>query len=214
MSALVVKLILGYLLGSIVGSLVLGRLRGVDIRAMGSGNAGATNAMRTQGKGFAVLVALIDIGKGMLAAAVIAPSTLFGVDALSPDATALACGIAAALGHCFPVWHGFRGGKGAGTLFGAIVIVFPWIALVMGGVWLLVLLTSGYVGLSTLLAGAAFPVAIMLSPVAADTAEVVLAIAAALLLAWTHRSNIARLSRGNEHRFERVRVFTRRRGPG
>jgi glycerol-3-phosphate acyltransferase PlsY len=210
-SALILKLILSYLLGGIVGSLALGRLRGVDIRALGSGNAGATNAMRTQGKGFAALVAMIDIGKGMLAAAVIAPTTLVGADALSPGATALACGIAAALGHCFPAWHGFRGGKGAGTLFGAIVIVFPWIALAMLIVWLLVLVTTGYVGLSTLLAGAAFPVAILMTPAARDTAIIVLAIGAALLLAWMHRGNISRLARGTEYRFRRVRLFARRR---
>lgn len=211
MSALIVKLILSYLLGSIVGSLVIGRLHGVDIRALGSGNAGATNAMRTQGKAFALGVAAIDIGKGMLAAAVIAPSALLGPDALSPAATALACGIAAALGHCFPLWHGFRGGKGAGTLFGAIVIVFPWLALVMLIIWMLVLVATGYVGLSTLLAGAVFPVAILTTPAALDAAIVALSIAAALLLIGMHRGNIMRLARGTEPRFERVRLFARRR---
>ncbi len=211
MSALLIKLLLSYLLGSIVGSLVIGRLRGIDIRALGSGNAGATNAMRTQGKAFALTVAIIDIGKGMLAAGVIAPVTLFGADTLSPSGTALACGIAAALGHCFPVWHGFRGGKGAGTLFGAIVIVFPWIALAMLCVWLLVLVTTGYVGLSTLLAGAAFPLAVLVMDAGEDAGVLALAIGAFGLLAWMHRSNIARLANGNEHRFERARLFARRR---
>lgn len=210
MIALIVKLLMSYLLGSVVGSLLVGRLRGVDIRALGSGNAGATNAMRTQGKGFALAVALIDIGKGMLAASLIASLALPGGDALSPNATALACGIAAALGHCFPAWHGFRGGKGAGTLFGAIVVVFPWIAMAMLVVWLLVLITTGYVSLSTLLAGAAFPVAIAITHGVRDPAVATLAIIAFVLLAWMHRSNIARLAQGTEHRFERVRLFARR----
>ena len=211
MSALLIKLALGYLLGSVVGSLVVGRLRGVDIRKIGSGNAGATNAMRTQGNAFAMTVAAIDIGKGMLAAGVIAPLTLFGVDVLTPAATALACGMAAALGHCFPVWHGFRGGKGAGTLFGAIAIVFPWIALAMLGVWLLAVIVTGYAGLATLLAGVAFPMAILAADASQDAAVVALSIGTALLLVWMHRSNIARLANGTEHRFERARLFTRRR---
>lgn len=211
MIALLAKTIVSYLLGSIVGSLLVGRLRGVDIRALGSGNAGATNAMRTQGAGFAALVALIDVGKGMFAASVIASIALPGGDALSPAATALACGIAAALGHCFPLWHGFRGGKGAGTLFGAVVIVFPWIALAMLCVWLLVLVSTGYVGLSTVAAALCFPLVVIVGPGGHDGATALLAVGGFALLAWMHRGNIARLARGTEHRFERARLFSRRR---
>src|SRR3954470_12149181 len=118
-----VKILLAYLLGSIVGSLVVGRLRGgVDIRKSGSGNAGATNALRTQGAAFAVWVIVIDVAKGWIAAAWL-PTV--AIPALVPAGTELAswlpaaCGFAAILGHVFPVWHGFRGGKGVATLVGA-----------------------------------------------------------------------------------------------
>lgn len=209
MIAFSIKLLLCYLLGSIVGSLLLGRLRGVDIRALGSGNAGATNALRTQGKLFALATALIDVGKGIVAVLVIAPWTWFSSNALGLIETQLACGLAAALGHCYPLFHGLRGGKGAGTLFGAVLVLFPMAALVMFGVWLLVLLSSGYVGLSTVLAGATFPLALLVLYGPTSTVVLTLALAAAALMAYTHRGNLQRLARGTEHRFERARVFAR-----
>ncbi|MEO0998981.1 MAG: glycerol-3-phosphate acyltransferase, partial [Pseudomonadota bacterium] len=105
---LALKILLAYLAGSVSGSLVMGRLHGgVDIRTAGSGNAGGTNALRTQGAKFALGVIAIDIGKGALAGSIIANA--FGADPLA----ALACVAAAVIGHVYPVWHGFRGGKGA-----------------------------------------------------------------------------------------------------
>lgn len=214
MSALALKLLLSYLLGSVVGSLLLGRLRGVDIRRQGSGNAGATNALRSQGPGFALAVAVIDIGKGMVAAALVARLPWFGADPLSPLATGLACGLAAAAGHCWPLWHGFRGGKGAGTLFGAVLVLFPWLALALFAVWLLVLTATGYVGLATVAAGLAFPIAMLLTPLRQDPALLWLALAGAVLLLWMHRANLARLRAGTEPRFERARLLrSRRRRP-
>jgi glycerol-3-phosphate acyltransferase PlsY len=117
------KILLAYLLGSIVGSLVVGKVwGGVDIRKLGSGNAGSTNALRTQGPAFAVWVILIDVAKGWLAAAVLPGIVLPGVPG-STGAAALwlpaICAVTAILGHVFPVWHGFRGGKGVATLVGA-----------------------------------------------------------------------------------------------
>src|ERR1700743_3273260 len=104
MTEWIIKALLSYLLGSIVGGLVVGRLRGgVDIRKVGSGNAGGTNALRTQGKGFAFWVMVIDIGKGWVAA-----GPLAGADAW----LAVSCGLAVILGHVYPLWYGFRGGKG------------------------------------------------------------------------------------------------------
>ena len=120
MIALIIKIVLAYLLGSVSGSLLLGRLKKVDIRAQGSGNAGGTNAFRTQGPVFAIGVVLIDVGKGFVAAWWI-PSLVFGNQAalLESGLIVMACGFAAVLGHCFPIWHGFRGGKGAATAVGA-----------------------------------------------------------------------------------------------
>src|SRR4051812_2659993 len=117
------KVLLAYLLGSVVGSLVVGRLRGgVDIRKMGSGNAGSTNALRTQGLAFGIWVIIIDVAKGWLAAAWLPGVAIPGITAASPAAAAwlpAVCAFAAIVGHVFPVWHGFRGGKGVATLVGA-----------------------------------------------------------------------------------------------
>src|SRR6187455_3241207 len=109
------KVLLAYLLGSVVGSLVVGRLRGgIDIRKMGSGNAGSTNALRTQGMAFGIWVIVIDVLKGVLAAALIPRLAIPGIAPASGDQAAwlpAVCGFVAILGHVFPVWHGFRGGK-------------------------------------------------------------------------------------------------------
>ncbi|MBX3726163.1 MAG: glycerol-3-phosphate 1-O-acyltransferase PlsY [Xanthomonadales bacterium] len=209
MTALLAKLLLAYLLGSVVGSLLLGRLRGVDIRRAGSGNAGATNALRTQGRGFALAVAAIDVGKGVAAALVVARLPWFGADLLAPAATGLACGLAAAVGHCYPLWHGLRGGKGAGTAFGTVLALFPGLALVMLLAWLLVLTATGYVGLATVTAAVSFPVALAFTGWRAVPGVFALALAAAALLVWTHRGNLARLRAGKELRFERARILPR-----
>ncbi|HEY2591202.1 MAG TPA: glycerol-3-phosphate acyltransferase, partial [Steroidobacteraceae bacterium] len=122
MIELALKSLFCYLLGSLLGSLLLGRLTGrADIRVLGSGNPGSTNALRSHGKLFALGVAIIDVGKGWLATRIV---PMFDLRLASAPATvhhwlAAACGIAVLLGHVFPVWFGFRGGKGVATFFGA-----------------------------------------------------------------------------------------------
>ncbi|MDY0021723.1 glycerol-3-phosphate 1-O-acyltransferase PlsY [Arenimonas caeni] len=198
-------LVAAYLLGSLSGSLLLGRLRGVDIRTLGSGNAGGTNALRTQGWKFALGTVLVDLGKGVLAAWL---ALRFGGGlAWLPYAAAGA----AVLGHVYPVFHGFRGGKGAGTLVGALLLLWPLSVVVVVGTWLLALTATGYVGLSTILAGLALvPLALLTD---APPERLGFAVAAAAFLVFTHRSNLARLRAGTESRFERVRIWARlRRG--
>ena len=196
-------LLLAYLLGSVSGSLLLGRLRGVDIRAAGSGSTGGTNAFRTQGGWFALGTVAIDIGKGALAAWL----ALRFLPAGMHPAWAYACAFAAVLGHVWPLFHGFRGGKGAATLVGGLAVLWPQ-ALVPGLlVWLLSLMWTGFVGLSTMLAGVAILVAAMAW--SEPPARVGYAAVIALFLLFTHRANITRLRRGNEPRFERVRVLGR-----
>ena len=152
MTPTLLAIAVAYLLGSIVGSLVLGRFRGVDIRTQGSGNAGGTNALRTQGKGFAALVMLIDVGKGVLAAGPLAVvAARWGGDLASLQ---VACGAAAVVGHVWPVFFGFRGGKGAATLVGVVGTIAPGALLALLGVFAVVLVLSGYVGLSTIIATA------------------------------------------------------------
>jgi glycerol-3-phosphate acyltransferase PlsY len=207
------KLLAAYLLGSISGSLVLGRLRGVDIREQGSGNAGGTNALRTQGAAFALGTVLIDVGKGALAAALgFWPPEIV---AIGPLAQALACGVACAVGHIWPVFFGFRGGKGAAVVVGMMAVCLPAALLPLIGIWLLCLMLTGYVGLGTVVAAASLvPAAWLLAPPAERPLQVGFALAIAALVAFTHRGNLARLARGTEHRFERIRVLGRLFGAG
>ncbi|MGK7297072.1 MAG: glycerol-3-phosphate 1-O-acyltransferase PlsY [Candidatus Wenzhouxiangella sp. M2_3B_020] len=205
---------LGYLLGSVSGSLLLGRLRGVDIRSMGSGNAGGTNALRSVGWVFALGVVIIDIGKGVAAALLVPmlpPVFGEGLPITTTGAGAL-CGLAAVVGHVWPLFFGFRGGKGAGTAVGVVAVVAPWCILPLVVVWLVTLLGTGYVGLATVLAGLSLvPSMWLLGPQPLPPALGAVAIVLAALLVLTHRGNLARLRSGTENRFERARVLKRRR---
>ena len=208
MSWLVAKLVLAYLVGSVSGALLIGRFRGVDIRTQGSGSAGGTNAFRTQGAAFAAGVVAIDVGKGALAAWI--GTWPFGAGYGTPLGHALACGFACAIGHVWPVFHGFRGGKGAATLLGALLATAPGAAALPFVAWLVTLAWTGYVGLSTVVAGAAVPVSLlMLASGRTFMPYLAFGLAAAALLVWTHRANLARVRAGTEHRFERARVLGR-----
>src|ERR1700732_494073 len=161
MLELAVKSLIAYFLGPLLGSLVLGRLRGVDIRNMGSGNAGATNALRTQGKVFGASVLLLDIGKGMAAVLWVPALNLAGQDPDLPRQwLALACGLAVILGHIYPVWLGFRGGKGVATVVGGIGGLGPGLLVPLLWCWLMVVLLTGYVGLASMLAGVGLVIAV------------------------------------------------------
>lgn len=205
MMDLLFKAILAYLLGSVSGSMVLGAFRHVDIRKSGSGNAGGTNAFRTQGFGFALGVVLIDIGKGALAAGFIPGLTIAALgQPVSAEIQMLTCGFAAVVGHCFPVWYGFRGGKGAATAVGSLVIIQPFVLLPMIATWLLVLVLTGWVGLATMLA------AISLVPafywLGVSNAQLLFSVLLAAFVVAMHRSNIVKMSSGTEHRFQRIRL--------
>ncbi len=208
MLTLVVKIILAYLLGSVSGSLLLGRLKKVDIRSQGSGNAGGTNAFRTQGLVFAIGVVVIDVGKGFIAAWWIPSLDLGGSPvSMDPGLLIMAFGFVAVLGHCFPIWHGFRGGKGAATAVGALIVIEPWLLLPLAITWLLTLVMTGYVGLSTVFAG------FSLVPAAAwmnNYALMVFSAVLALFLLFTHRVNMHKLRNGTEYRFERIHIFSRK----
>lgn len=207
-SAIPLALILvAYLLGSLSGSLLLGRLRGVDIRTQGSGNAGGTNALRTQGWKFALGVVAIDVGKGALAAWL---GLRYGPaqGPLAGPALAYATAFAAAVGHVWPVWHGFRGGKGVGTLLGGLLVLWPSAVPWLLSAWILVLVSSGYVGLASLIAVACVVPLAWLGGV--DDARRMFACAAALLVLFTHRGNLRRLRDGSESRFERIRLLRKR----
>jgi glycerol-3-phosphate acyltransferase PlsY len=178
----------GYLLGSIPFGLVLTRLAGTgDIRAIGSGNIGATNVLRTGRKGLAAATLLGDMLKGT--AAVLVTYHYFGQD------LAILAGLGAFLGHLFPVWLKFRGGKGVATYIG-VLIGFAWpAALIFGAVWLAVAALTRYSSLSALIASAAVPVFLWLND---DRQEAQLFLLLTAVLWLTHRANIARLIKGTE----------------
>lgn len=177
----------GYLLGSIPFGLVLTRLGGLgDVRQIGSGNIGATNVLRTGHKGLAALTLILDGGKG--AAAVLAAQYF------APDSVAYAA-TAAFLGHLYPVWLKFKGGKGVATFFGILLAAEPFAGLASCTTWLLTVFTLRYSSLAAL-------VAALLSPLYAyflgDGRTAILAGALAALIFWRHKANIARLRNGTE----------------
>ena len=213
LSELLIKTVASYLLGSLVGGLLVGRLRGgVDIRTLGSGNAGGTNALRTQGKGFAFWVLLIDIGKGWLATAVVAPMVFPGVPVAAEDLRVwapAACGIAAIIGHIYPVWYGFRGGKGVATLLGTVLGLEPLLLVPMLLTWLAAVGLVGFVGLASMLAAASLPVFVTVADVEPAAPLLSFGALVTLMVVFTHRSNIARMRTGTEPRARRLWLFGR-----
>jgi glycerol-3-phosphate acyltransferase PlsY len=207
-----VKLVIAYLLGTALGSLILGMFRGVDIRSMGSGNAGATNALRTQGKLFGFLVLLIDIAKGVVAVWWLPAAVLpgIGMDAdLSRAWLTMACGFAVIVGHVYPVWFDFRGGKGAATVVGVVAGLELRLTVPLLLSWCVVLLLSGFVGLATMLSTVALLVAVyILEPNNVPLLTFCAAVSAFVI--YTHRSNIARMRAGKEHRARRLWLFRSR----
>ena len=158
---LIVKLIVCYLLGSVSGSILIGKLKGTDIREMGSGNAGSTNAFRTMGATFALGVIFIDVLKGFIAVKFAAFLQLGGIlttNTIDIELLHIICGIGAILGHVYPIYFGFKGGKGAGTMAGVLLALFPTYLIIGIPIWLVVLVFSGYVGLSTMIAGITLPI--------------------------------------------------------
>lgn len=213
MLELIGKIILAYLLGTVMGGYLMGRLRGgVDLRVQGSGNVGATNALRTQGSVFALAVLAIDIGKGVLAVTLLPllPWPLPGAAIFGRTLLPYACGVAVALGHIYPAWFAFRGGKGAATLAGVYAVLLtaalPWMLLA----FILVLVLTGYVGLASVTAAlTALLFVTCFYATGIYSAPGLFTLAMALLVVFTHRHNLLRVWRGTEHHFERVMIFKR-----
>ncbi|MFQ6005748.1 MAG: glycerol-3-phosphate 1-O-acyltransferase PlsY [Woeseia sp.] len=209
-----VKFLLSYLIGSVMGSMVMGKLRGgVDIRTMGSGNAGGTNALRTQGWMFALGVVVIDVGKGALAAGLIPEIVLpaFGTDPeISRTWLALSCAAASVIGHVWPIWHNFRGGKGAATLIGTFLILEPEVIIPVVLMWASILILFGFVGLATMIAALSAPIYLLVAPIESDLPVFIYCAALALYVVFTHRSNIRRMIDGTESRIPRLMLFRRR----
>lgn len=183
-------LVFGYLLGSVPFGLILTRMAGLgDVRKIGSGNIGATNVLRTGNKKLAAATLLLDAFKGTAAAAIAA--SVFGIEA------GIAAGFAAFLGHLYPVWLGFKGGKGIATYIGVLLGLAPLIVLVFAAVWLVMAKLSRYSSLSALVATLVVPVVLL----ASGYGKVGLLFVVMSVITWIkHRANIQRLLAGTEGR--------------
>ena len=192
MALTVLGLVAAYLIGAIpVGFLVARAAGGTDIRRAGSGNIGATNVLRTLGRGPAVLTLVGDIVKGYLA---VTAARAIGTEAWSAAGGA----VAAVAGNCWPLFLAFRGGKGMATGLGAFLAVAPWAVAPAAVLWLVVTSLSRYVSLASILSCVSLPVAAAL--LGYPRHSVVAAALVALIITWRHRENIARLASGTEHR--------------
>jgi glycerol-3-phosphate acyltransferase PlsY len=184
--------VVGYLLGSISFAVLLVRVKtGRDIRQEGSGNAGATNVLRAHGKTLAILVALLDIAKGAVAVLLVRLVT-------ADPRYAAAAAFAAVLGHVFPIFYGFRGGKGVATAVGAFLVLAPGPTALSVAVFLLVVLLTRFVSLGSVVAMTLLP--LFAGILGASWPAVVAAAGTALLVMFKHLENLKRLARGEERR--------------
>lgn len=182
----------GYLIGSVDFGVIVPRIAGVDIYGVGSGNPGTTNVLRAMGKVAAVAVLAGDILKGVAAAAL--------GDLAGPDAAGFAAGFAAALGHCYPLWHRFRGGKGVATTGGAVLWMAPVVGAALIGAWALLTAVVRKASVASLTLAAALVPALALA--GRRGWALGWAGAAAALIVVRHRANITRLASGSEHTIE------------
>ena len=202
---IITMIIIAYLLGSIPSAVWIGKkYYGIDIREHGSKNAGTTNMLRVLGKRAALPVFGLDVLKGFVAVTII---DLMKYDSVFADGAnetwfyilRFIAVFAAVLGHIFPIFAGFRGGKGVATLVGAITGIYPPVVLLCFAVWVVILMMTHYVSLASIVAGCCFPIFTIVSPkVNQSVPFIVFSFVTAVLLLYTHRKNIVRLKNGTE----------------
>ncbi|MEG1501656.1 MAG: glycerol-3-phosphate 1-O-acyltransferase PlsY, partial [Clostridiales bacterium] len=191
---IVLLCLFSYLIGSIPFAYLVGKLlKNIDIRQYGSGNIGSTNTLRVVGKKGAALVFLADFGKGFLAA-------YLGLQLGGPT-IGIVTGLIAVLGHIFPVWFKFKGGKGAAAGIGAVAAIFPMMALILVSIWILTLLVTGYVSLSTVLAAAVGEIYIFIADF--DWLSIAILSPVILIVIIRHIGNLKRICKGQEYKFFR-----------
>jgi glycerol-3-phosphate acyltransferase PlsY len=195
----VLLILSAYLIGSIPTSIWISKyLFGIDIREYGSGNAGATNTYRVLGPKMGTFVMVVDILKGVLATSLYLLIPYYMHDEWDRTNFMVGLGLAAVLGHIFPIWADFRGGKGVATLFGMVLAIQPIVAVYCIGVFLMVLYLTRFISLSSILASVAFAIFILFIFNEKETLYRAFAIAVALMVLLTHQKNIGRLLRGSE----------------
>jgi glycerol-3-phosphate acyltransferase PlsY len=200
---IILEILVAYLLGSIPSAVWIGKmLYGIDVRQHGSGNAGATNVIRVMGYKAGIPVMLFDVFKGWLAVQL---AVWIPVPGLSPEMMIylrIGMGFAAVLGHVFPVYVGFKGGKGVGTIAGVGISLFPLAILLVLVVFIVVLVIKHYVSLASVLASLAFPLVVFFIIGVRHPGLIGLSLVVAVFIPATHRKNIQRLLKGEERKFD------------
>lgn len=202
---------LSYCIGSIPTAVWISKaIHGIDIRDYGSGNAGATNTFRVLGSRLGSIVMLVDVVKGFIGTSLYILLPIYLVDELQRTNFMIALGLAAVIGHIFPIWAGFRGGKGVATLLGMAIAIQPLVAACCLAVFLLVLLLTRFVSLSSILAGICFMVCILFIFNEREPLYRIFAVMVALMVVITHQKNIGRLIKGTESKIALQRRKNRR----
>lgn len=201
-------IILAYLIGAIPTSIWVSKsVFNIDIRNFGSGNAGATNTFRVLGAKWGSFVMVADVTKGVIATSLWVLIPFYATNELARTNFMIALGLVAVLGHIFPIWANFRGGKGVATLLGMALAIQPIVAFLCILVFLATLFTTRFVSLSSMLAGVAFMVLILFIFNEKETTYRIFAIIVALMVVMTHQKNITRLLKGTENK---VPIFKNR----
>ncbi|MDE3236327.1 MAG: glycerol-3-phosphate 1-O-acyltransferase PlsY [Bacteroidota bacterium] len=205
-------IITAYLIGSIPTSVwVSKRFFGIDIRDYGSGNAGATNTYRVLGSKWGTFVMVVDMLKGVIATSLYIFIPDYLVNELHRTNFMIGLGLASVIGHVFPIWANFKGGKGVATLFGMALAMQPIVAVSCVGVFLLVLYLTRFVSLSSILAGVSFMVFILFIFNEKETLYRIFAVIVALMVVLTHQKNITRILKGTESKVPILKYRDRRR---
>ncbi len=213
---LLLLLFASYVTGSFPTSILVGKIvKGIDIREHGSGNAGGTNVLRVVGWKPALVVVIVDVFKGWLPTAVYTTQLFQGQPISDIGVAQILCGFAAVLGHTYTIFAGFKGGKGVGTLGGVLLALFPIAVPICLFVFVIALILTGYVSVSSILAGIALPLCLFILPPLNVTAPAPLSLLVfSLFIPWfiifVHRSNISRLRAGSENRFDKAMIFKKR----
>ena len=190
----IIAIVLAYLTGSINNAILICSAKGVDVKKVGSGNAGATNTVRALGKKYGVIVFILDFLKGVVSCAV--------ARIIAGDFVVLA-GIFAILGHIFPLYHGFKGGKGVSTTYGALVVINFWAALIVGLIHIILIKTTGIVSISTIVSFVILPFAILILGAGENYINVILTAIISIIVIVAHKENIKRLLKGEENSFKK-----------
>ena len=208
----IILLVLSYLTGSIPTSIIVSRIaKNIDIRDHGSGNAGATNVYRILGWKYALIVLLLDIFKAWLPTAIYATTIFQYISIIDIGFIQILCGSFSVIGHTYPIFAKFKGGKGVGPLIGVLLALFPIAFPLCLIVAIAIIVTTGYVSLGSIFAAISLPIFILILPVLDVISPNLSLVIFSLLVPWfviyTHRGNISRIRNGTENRFDKAIIF-------